>query len=68
MNMIRQLDVSWCQGKSLLKRQNFNGIEVNKWAYLHSSLRLNVKRKYPVNPEESEKLPGNIHICYMKRI
>jgi hypothetical protein len=62
MNIIKQLDVSWCQNKLLFKRQSFNRSTNKKWACLQNSVRLYVKRKYPVNPEESEKLPGNIHM------
>jgi uncharacterized protein YfaT (DUF1175 family) len=68
MNIIRQLDVSWCQSKALLKKQSFNRSANNKWAYIHNSVQLYVKRKYPVNPEESEKLPGNIHMLNQKNL
>lgn len=57
MNIIKQLDVSWCQSKSLFKRQSFSRSANKKWACLQNSVRLYVKRKYPVNAEESEKLP-----------
>lgn len=68
MNIIRQLDVSWCQSKSLLKRHSCNRSSNNKCAYIHNSVQLYVKRKYPVNPEDSEKLPGNIHMLNQKNL
>jgi hypothetical protein len=59
MNIIKQLDMSWCQSRSLFKSQSSNRSANKKWECLQNSVRLYVKRKYPVNVEESEKLPGN---------
>jgi hypothetical protein len=68
MNIIKQLDVSWCQSKSLFKKQRSNRSANKKWACLQNSVRLYVKRKYPVNAEESEKLHGNIDMLNQKKL
>ena len=67
MNTIKKLDLSWCQSKWLLKRRSFNKSTNKNWVCLQNSVRLYVKRKYPINPEEAEKLPGNIHVLQWKQ-
>jgi hypothetical protein len=62
MNAIKKLNLSWCQSKWLFKKHGFNKGTNKKWACLQNSVRLYVKRRYPINPEEAEKLPGNIHM------
>lgn len=66
MNTVKKLDLSWCQSKLLLKRLSFNKSANKNWACLQNSVRLYVKRKYPINPEEAEQLPGNIDVLKLK--
>ncbi|XP_021940725.1 RCC1-like G exchanging factor-like protein isoform X2 [Zootermopsis nevadensis] len=57
MNAIKKLNLSWCESKWLFRKHSFNKATNKQWACLQNSVRLYVRRKYPINPEEAEKLP-----------
>ncbi|XP_069702362.1 RCC1-like G exchanging factor-like protein [Periplaneta americana] len=57
MAAIKKLNLSWCQSRRLLKIDIFNSSADKKWTNLQMFVRHYVKRKYPINPEEAEKLP-----------